>query len=108
MSAEEKLCIKVLRILQEMLIRTLDFDEKVSSNSAASLRPPAEIQFFLIRLERLWNQIKTVKYTPQNPDLFVCFDSKRTRQGAANKVFYRTSVMLLLVNSCDTLNFITV
>lgn len=29
MSAEEKLCIKVLRILQEMLIRTLDFDEKV-------------------------------------------------------------------------------
>lgn len=30
MSAEEKLCIKVLRILQEMLIRTLDFDEKVS------------------------------------------------------------------------------
>uniref|UniRef100_A0A671YQ11 Inositol 1,4,5-trisphosphate receptor n=1 Tax=Sparus aurata TaxID=8175 RepID=A0A671YQ11_SPAAU len=28
MSAEEKLCIKVLRILQEMLIRTLDFDEK--------------------------------------------------------------------------------
>lgn len=33
MSAEEKLCIKVLRILQEMLIRTLDFDEKVSSSS---------------------------------------------------------------------------
>lgn len=33
MSAEEKLCIKVLRILQEMLIRTLDFDEKVSSIS---------------------------------------------------------------------------
>ena len=31
MSAEEKLCIKVPRILQEMLIRTLDFDEKVSS-----------------------------------------------------------------------------
>lgn len=31
MSAEEKLCIKVLRILQEMLIRTLDIDEKVSS-----------------------------------------------------------------------------
>lgn len=30
MSAEEKLCIKVLRTLQEMLIRTLDFDEKVS------------------------------------------------------------------------------
>ena len=30
MSTEEKLCIKVLRILQEMLIRTLDFDEKVS------------------------------------------------------------------------------
>lgn len=29
MSAEEKLCIKVLRTLQEMLIRTLDFDEKV-------------------------------------------------------------------------------
>uniref|UniRef100_A0A3Q3WHC1 Inositol 1,4,5-trisphosphate receptor n=1 Tax=Mola mola TaxID=94237 RepID=A0A3Q3WHC1_MOLML len=28
MSAEEKLCIKVLRILQEMLIRTLDIDEK--------------------------------------------------------------------------------
>ncbi|KAM8755409.1 inositol 1,4,5-trisphosphate-gated calcium channel ITPR3 isoform 1-T1 [Acanthopagrus schlegelii] len=28
MSTEEKLCIKVLRILQEMLIRTLDFDEK--------------------------------------------------------------------------------
>ncbi|KAM8862806.1 inositol 1,4,5-trisphosphate-gated calcium channel ITPR3 isoform 2-T2 [Spinachia spinachia] len=28
MSAEEKLCIKVLRTLQEMLIRTLDFDEK--------------------------------------------------------------------------------
>lgn len=36
MSAEEKLCIKVLRILQEMLIRTLDFDEKVSSDGAAS------------------------------------------------------------------------
>lgn len=31
MSSEEKLCIKVLRILQEMLIRTLDFDERVSS-----------------------------------------------------------------------------
>uniref|UniRef100_A0A8C2WE91 Inositol 1,4,5-trisphosphate receptor n=1 Tax=Cyclopterus lumpus TaxID=8103 RepID=A0A8C2WE91_CYCLU len=31
MSAEEKLCIKVLRTLQEMLIRTLDFDEKVMS-----------------------------------------------------------------------------
>ena len=31
MSAEEKLCIKVLRILQEMLIRTLDFEEKVGS-----------------------------------------------------------------------------
>lgn len=30
MSSEEKLCIKVLRTLQEMLIRTLDFDEKVS------------------------------------------------------------------------------
>ncbi|XP_038132891.1 inositol 1,4,5-trisphosphate receptor type 3, partial [Cyprinodon tularosa] len=28
MSSEEKLCIKVLRTLQEMLIRTLDFDEK--------------------------------------------------------------------------------
>ncbi|XP_029290992.1 inositol 1,4,5-trisphosphate-gated calcium channel ITPR3 isoform X2 [Cottoperca gobio] len=28
MCAEEKLCIKVLRTLQEMLIRTLDFDEK--------------------------------------------------------------------------------
>ncbi|KAK5895238.1 hypothetical protein CesoFtcFv8_011850 [Champsocephalus esox] len=28
MNAEEKLCIKVLRTLQEMLIRTLDFDEK--------------------------------------------------------------------------------
>ncbi|XP_061662445.1 inositol 1,4,5-trisphosphate receptor type 3 isoform X12 [Syngnathoides biaculeatus] len=27
-STEEKLCIKVLRTLQEMLIRTLDFDEK--------------------------------------------------------------------------------
>lgn len=39
MSAEEKLCIKVLRILQEMLIRTLDFDEKVSSNSRSSLNP---------------------------------------------------------------------
>lgn len=34
MSTEEKLCIKVLRILQEMLIRTLDFDEKVSSISS--------------------------------------------------------------------------
>lgn len=30
MSSEEKLCIKVLRTLQEMLIRTLDFDDKVS------------------------------------------------------------------------------
>uniref|UniRef100_A0A669CSE7 Inositol 1,4,5-trisphosphate receptor n=1 Tax=Oreochromis niloticus TaxID=8128 RepID=A0A669CSE7_ORENI len=30
MSSEEKLCIKVLKTLQEMLIRTLDFDEKVS------------------------------------------------------------------------------
>ena len=29
MSSDEKLCIKVLRTLQEMLIRTLDFDEKV-------------------------------------------------------------------------------
>lgn len=29
MSTEEKLCIKVLKTLQEMLIRTLDFDEKV-------------------------------------------------------------------------------
>ncbi|KAL2103757.1 hypothetical protein ACEWY4_000625 [Coilia grayii] len=28
MGSEEKLCIKVLRTLQEMLIRTLDFDEK--------------------------------------------------------------------------------
>uniref|UniRef100_A0A669DV13 Inositol 1,4,5-trisphosphate receptor n=1 Tax=Oreochromis niloticus TaxID=8128 RepID=A0A669DV13_ORENI len=28
MSSEEKLCIKVLKTLQEMLIRTLDFDEK--------------------------------------------------------------------------------
>uniref|UniRef100_A0A3P9IE27 Inositol 1,4,5-trisphosphate receptor n=1 Tax=Oryzias latipes TaxID=8090 RepID=A0A3P9IE27_ORYLA len=28
MSTEEKLCIKVLKTLQEMLIRTLDFDEK--------------------------------------------------------------------------------
>ncbi|KAK6303912.1 hypothetical protein J4Q44_G00263660 [Coregonus suidteri] len=28
MNSEEKLCIKVLRTLQEMLIRTLDFDEK--------------------------------------------------------------------------------
>uniref|UniRef100_A0AAZ3SUC6 Inositol 1,4,5-trisphosphate receptor n=1 Tax=Oncorhynchus tshawytscha TaxID=74940 RepID=A0AAZ3SUC6_ONCTS len=28
MNSDEKLCIKVLRILQEMLIRTLDFDEK--------------------------------------------------------------------------------
>ncbi|XP_068181041.1 inositol 1,4,5-trisphosphate-gated calcium channel ITPR3 isoform X4 [Antennarius striatus] len=28
MLTEEKLCIKVLRILQEMLIRTLDFDDK--------------------------------------------------------------------------------
>ncbi|XP_056279702.1 inositol 1,4,5-trisphosphate receptor type 3 isoform X2 [Pseudoliparis swirei] len=28
MNAEEKLCIKVLRTLQEMLIRNLDFDEK--------------------------------------------------------------------------------
>ncbi|XP_068602386.1 inositol 1,4,5-trisphosphate-gated calcium channel ITPR3 [Brachionichthys hirsutus] len=28
MSTEEKLCIKVLRILQEMLIRTLEFDDK--------------------------------------------------------------------------------
>ncbi|XP_029911176.1 inositol 1,4,5-trisphosphate-gated calcium channel ITPR3 isoform X2 [Myripristis murdjan] len=28
MSSEEKLCIKVLRTLQEMLIRTLDFDDK--------------------------------------------------------------------------------
>ncbi|CAL8279267.1 unnamed protein product [Boreogadus saida] len=28
MSSEEKLCIKVLRTLQEMLIRTLEFDEK--------------------------------------------------------------------------------
>ncbi|TNN35213.1 Inositol 1,4,5-trisphosphate receptor type 3 [Liparis tanakae] len=28
MSSEEKLCIKVLRTLQEMLIRNLDFDEK--------------------------------------------------------------------------------
>lgn len=37
MSAEEKLCIKVLRILQEMLIRTLDFDEKVRSNTVALL-----------------------------------------------------------------------
>uniref|UniRef100_A0A8C7CS78 Inositol 1,4,5-trisphosphate receptor n=1 Tax=Oncorhynchus kisutch TaxID=8019 RepID=A0A8C7CS78_ONCKI len=31
MSSEEKLCIKVLRTLQEMLIRTLDFDEKVKT-----------------------------------------------------------------------------
>lgn len=31
MSSEEKLCIKVLRTLQEMLIRTLDFDEKVTN-----------------------------------------------------------------------------
>uniref|UniRef100_A0A4W4FP35 Inositol 1,4,5-trisphosphate receptor n=1 Tax=Electrophorus electricus TaxID=8005 RepID=A0A4W4FP35_ELEEL len=29
MKSEEKLCIKVLRTLQEMLIRTLDFDERV-------------------------------------------------------------------------------
>lgn len=29
MSSEDKLCISVLRTLQEMLIRTLDFDEKV-------------------------------------------------------------------------------
>ena len=34
MSSEEKLCIKVLRTLQEMLIRTLDFDEKVRSRDA--------------------------------------------------------------------------
>jgi len=33
MSEEEKLCIKVLRTLQEMLIRALDFDEKVSASS---------------------------------------------------------------------------
>lgn len=40
MSSEEKLCIKVLRILQEMLIRTLDFDERVSltSNKPAQLK----------------------------------------------------------------------
>lgn len=30
MSSEDKLCISVLRTLQEMLIRTLDFDEKVT------------------------------------------------------------------------------
>uniref|UniRef100_A0A4W4FNN7 Inositol 1,4,5-trisphosphate receptor n=1 Tax=Electrophorus electricus TaxID=8005 RepID=A0A4W4FNN7_ELEEL len=30
MKSEEKLCIKVLRTLQEMLIRTLDFDERVA------------------------------------------------------------------------------
>lgn len=41
MSAEEKLCIKVLRILQEMLIRTLDFDEKVGLISARR-RPAAD------------------------------------------------------------------
>uniref|UniRef100_A0A3B5MN81 Inositol 1,4,5-trisphosphate receptor n=1 Tax=Xiphophorus couchianus TaxID=32473 RepID=A0A3B5MN81_9TELE len=35
MSAEEKLCIKVLRTLQEMLIRTLDFDEKVRGQPEA-------------------------------------------------------------------------
>lgn len=29
MNSDEKLCIKVLRTLQEMLIRELDFDEKV-------------------------------------------------------------------------------
>lgn len=29
MNSDEKLCIKVLRTLQEMLIRDLDFDEKV-------------------------------------------------------------------------------
>lgn len=31
MNSDEKLCIKVLRILQEMLIPTLDFDEKVKA-----------------------------------------------------------------------------
>ncbi|XP_076133509.1 inositol 1,4,5-trisphosphate-gated calcium channel ITPR3 isoform X1 [Alosa pseudoharengus] len=31
MSSDEKLCIKVLKTLQEMLIRTLDFDEKGTS-----------------------------------------------------------------------------
>lgn len=29
LNSDEKLCIKVLRTLQEMLIRELDFDEKV-------------------------------------------------------------------------------
>lgn len=32
MNSDEKLCIKVLRTLQEMLIREMDFDEKVSKN----------------------------------------------------------------------------
>lgn len=29
MNSDEKLCMKVLKILQEMLIRNMDFDEKV-------------------------------------------------------------------------------
>ena len=37
MTSEEKLCIKVLRTLQEMLIRTLDFDEKVSGSTISPI-----------------------------------------------------------------------
>uniref|UniRef100_A0A665VJ58 Inositol 1,4,5-trisphosphate receptor n=1 Tax=Echeneis naucrates TaxID=173247 RepID=A0A665VJ58_ECHNA len=37
MSSEEKLCIQVLRTLQEMLIRTLDFDDKVIEEDSACL-----------------------------------------------------------------------
>lgn len=67
MSAEEKLCIKVLRILQEMLIRTLDFDEKVSSNSTASFQPKSSCS---ISEENSCGIRSRLKNTPQNPDLF--------------------------------------
>lgn len=37
MNSDEKLCIKVLRTLQEMLIRDLDFDEKVRLDNKVTL-----------------------------------------------------------------------
>uniref|UniRef100_A0A4W5KAJ3 Inositol 1,4,5-trisphosphate receptor n=1 Tax=Hucho hucho TaxID=62062 RepID=A0A4W5KAJ3_9TELE len=52
MSSEEKLCIKVLRTLQEMLIRTLDFDEKVKTYDQSQERDWAAVAAVQCRLDR--------------------------------------------------------
>uniref|UniRef100_A0A3P8WR32 Inositol 1,4,5-trisphosphate receptor n=1 Tax=Cynoglossus semilaevis TaxID=244447 RepID=A0A3P8WR32_CYNSE len=67
MSSEDKLCISVLRTLQEMLIRTLDFDEKGISLRKVLLQNYLIVRN-LVRLfplgaeqERDWTMVATVQ-----------------------------------------------